>query len=370
MQLYLVGGAVRDMLLGRTPIELDFAFDGSAQEFLAAHPDAYMVGHSVHVCLWRGRECMPLHGGSPEADLRRRDLTINALALGSDGIIHLHPQTVQDLQDRLLRPAAATSFADDPTRVFRLARFAALWPDWRIDAAAFAQMRALAPTALAALPAERVARELRKALAAPVPGRFFRVLAQGNALTPWFAELQTARAVPAGPARWHANSVFGHSLRLADQLAGDPLAVWMAICHDLGKINTDPTLLPHHYGHEQRGVPLALQLAQRLRLPGVYAKAGALAAAEHMKAGIFHSLRTGTRRDLLWRVHRAGLEEPFWKLADADSGADIRRTAQAQLQALLPVTLPPHWRNRGTDSARRLRELHCQVLAALRDGEE
>ena len=218
MQLYLVGGAVRDMLLGRTPIELDFAFDGSAQEFLAAHPDAYMVGHSVHVCLWRGRECMPLHGGSPEADLRRRDLTINALALGSDGIIHLHPQTVQDLQDRLLRPAAATSFADDPTRVFRLARFAALWPDWRIDAAAFAQMRALAPAALAALPAERVARELRKALAAPVPGRFFRVLAQGNALTPWFAELQTARAVPAGPARWHANSVFGHSLRLADQL--------------------------------------------------------------------------------------------------------------------------------------------------------
>ncbi|WP_288908477.1 polynucleotide adenylyltransferase [uncultured Desulfovibrio sp.] len=274
MQLYLVGGAVRDMLLGRTPIELDFAFDGSAQEFLAAHPDAYMVGHSVHVCLWRGRECMPLHGGSPEADLRRRDLTINALALGSDGIIHLHPQTVQDLQDRLLRPAAATSFADDPTRVFRLARFAALWPDWRIDAAAFAQMRALAPAALAALPAERVARELRKALAAPVPGRFFRVLAQGNALTPWFAELQTARAVPAGPARWHANSVFGHSLRLADQLAGDPLAVWMAICHDLGKINTDPTLLPHHYGHEQRGVPLALQLAQRLRLPGVQSIAG------------------------------------------------------------------------------------------------
>ena len=69
-------------------------------------------------------------------------------------------------------------------------------------------------------------------------------------------------------------------------------------------------------------------------------------------------------------MHRAGLEEPFWKLADADSGADIRRTAQAQLQALLPVTLPPHWRNRGADSARRLRELHCQALAALRDGEE
>lgn len=133
-----------------------------------------------------------------------------------------------------------------------------------------------------------------------------------------------------------------------------PAILWPCgwpICHDLGKINTDPTLLPHHYGHEQRGVPLALQLAQRLRLPGVYAKAGALAAAEHMKAGIFHSLRTGTRRDLLWRVHRAGLEEPFWKLADADSGADIRRTAQAQLQALLPVTLPPHWRNRGADSA-------------------
>ncbi|SDF49325.1 tRNA nucleotidyltransferase (CCA-adding enzyme) [Desulfovibrio legallii] len=355
------------MLLGRTPTELDFAFSGSAEDFLAAHPDARMVGRSVHVCLWRGRECMPLEGGRPETDLCRRDLTINALALGGDGKIHMHPKAAQDLQNSLLRPAAATAFADDPTRIFRLARFAALWPHWRIDAEAFAQMRALSSTALAALPAERVARELRKALAAPAPARFFRVLAQGQALCPWFAELETARAIPAGPARWHANSVFGHSLRLADLLAGDPLAVWMALCHDLGKITTDPTLLPHHYGHEQRGVPLARQLANRLRLPALYAKAGALAAAEHMKAGQFHTLRTGTRRDLLWHVHRTGLAEPFWKLADADSGSNVSAAAQVQLAAMLPVTLPERWRNQGAESARRLRELHCQALAALRD---
>ena len=85
MELYLVGGAVRDLLLGRKPTEFDFAFDGSMADFLAAHPDAVSVGKSVNVCLWHGRECMPLRGGTLTSDFAARDLTINAIGLDSAG---------------------------------------------------------------------------------------------------------------------------------------------------------------------------------------------------------------------------------------------------------------------------------------------
>ncbi|WP_022660176.1 HD domain-containing protein [Desulfovibrio desulfuricans] len=365
MELYLVGGAMRDLLLGRMPTELDFSFSGSMGDFLAAHPDAVCVGKSVNVCLWHGRECMPLRGGTLESDLAARDLTINALALDSAGRLYMHPKAVDDLRDKMMRPASSTAFADDPTRIFRLARFASRWPDWRIAREAFDQMRATPRALLAAIPAERVAKEMLKALALPRPARFFRVLAQGDCLSPWFEEHERARYIPAGPVKWHANSVLGHSLRLMDELAGDAMAVWMALCHDLGKIGTDPALLPHHYGHEARGVPLALNLAKRLRLPAVYARAGALAAEEHMKAGMFATLRTGTSRDLLWRVNQLGLSRPFWKLADADSNSPVSSMAYPGLKAINAVRLPEEWHNRGAESARKLREMQCMALAAL-----
>ena len=227
---------MRDLLLGRDPKEFDYSFAGSMGDFLTAHPDAVCVGKSVNVCLWRGRECMPLRGGTLASDLAARDLTINALALDSAGRLHMHPKAVDDLRNKLLRPASPTALLDDPARIFRLARFAARWPDWRIDREAFEQMRAAPKALLAAIPPERVGREMLKALALPRPARFFRVLAQGDCLSPWFEEHERARHIPAGPAQWHANSVLGHSLRLMDELAGDALAVWMALCHDLGKI--------------------------------------------------------------------------------------------------------------------------------------
>lgn len=366
MELYLVGGAVRDLLLGRAPEDLDFAFSGTTEAFLSAHPDATRVGKSVSVCLWRGRECSALRGDSLAADLRARDLTINALALDGAGRLHMHPQAVADLRHRLLRPASPHAFTDDPARIFRLARFAAQWPDWRIDGDAFGQMRAAPPARLAALPAERVGRELGKALSAPRPGRFFRVLAQGKCLTPWFPELERAAAIPAGPSPWHRRSVLGHSLRLMDAVAGDVLAAWMALCHDLGKIRTEPAHWPHHYGHERAGVPLARALASRLHLPAAFLQAGAIAAEEHMKAGMYPHLRPGTQRDLLWRVHGARLDAPFWKLADADSGQAVGAAAQADLAALLRLRLPEEWRGRGTASAQKLREMHCQTLAERR----
>ena len=363
MNLYLVGGAVRDILLGRIPRELDFCFDGRREDFLASHPGATLVG-SLHVCLWNGCEFMPLRGASLEEDLMARDLTVNALALDRKGRLLAHPRALDDLRAGILRPASPTAFASDPGRVFRLARFAACWPRWRIAPEAWQQMRRLTRQDLAALPAERVGRELLKALEAPAPGRFLHMLLLARCLAPWFEELERAARVPAGPARWHGrDSVLDHTIRVMDGCAGDGMAAWMALCHDLGKTATPPDLWPHHYGHEDRGVPLGQALAQRLRLSTRHGKAAALACAEHMRAGRYAELRTGTRRDVLWRVERSGFSLPFWKMVDADSGRMVSATALHHRDVLCAVHLPEAWRNRGRESEQHLRDLQCQALA-------
>ena len=133
--------------------------------------------------------------------------------------------------------------------------------------------------------------------------------------------------------------------------------------HDLGKIGTDQALLPHHYGHELRGAEPAEHVAKRLALPARYAAAGVLSSQLHMKAGIYDMLRAGTRCDLLMQIHNAGLDEPFWKLAEADSGRSLRPAVNDDLAVLLGISLPPEWRDRGKESGKRLRAMRCQALA-------
>lgn len=366
MAVYLVGGAVRDILLGRSPSDFDFAFSGSPEDFLRTHKGAQRVGVSVRVCLWRGREYMPLKNDSLESDLASRDLTINALALSEDGLLHAHPQALQDLRDGILRPASSDAFQEDPARVFRVARLAAALPRFRLADECAEAMRAVSDAALQALPAERVGRELRKALAAPCPGRFLHVLNDTGCLRVWFAELLEAARIPAGPLPWHSGSVLAHLAAIMNAVQGDPLAVWMALCHDLGKLLSPVEELPHHYGHEKRGIQLAQQLGRRLRLPRAYQLAGTLAAEEHMKAGLLLSMRPGSQRDVLWRVFRAGFHAPFWRMIDADSGQPLSSEATRRVELLQTIHLPSEWRDRGRSSEARLRELHCAALSALR----
>ena len=364
---YLVGGAVRDLLLGRAVHECDYAFSGTPELFLQANPSAHKVGKSVHVFLLGGQEFMPLRGGSIAADLAARDLTLNALALENSGRLHQHPQALTDLRDHILRAASEHAFSDDPTRIFRLARFAALFPGWSLDPGTQAQARAVAAAGLlAALPAERVCRELIKALHAPEPGRFLEVLHACGALLPWFAELDGADRIPAGPAQYHKHHVLGHLVEVMNRVAGDPLAVWLALCHDLGKVTTDAEVLPHHYGHEQRGKAVARALAERLGMPARYAQAGVLAAELHMQGGMYERLRPGTRCDLLYAVHKAHIHEPFWRLAEADSGRVLRPRVDEDLAGILAVQLPEEWRGKGAAAGERLRQLRCQALSRTR----
>lgn len=148
-----------------------------------------------------------------------------------------------------------------------------------------------------------------------------------------------------------------------DAVAGDPLCVWMALCHDLGKIGTDPALLPHHYGHELRGAEPAEHVAKRLALPARYGAAGVLSSQLHMKAGIYEMLRAGTRCDLLMQVHNAELDGRSGNWPKPTAGVRCVLVVNDDLAVLLRISLPPEWRDRGKESGRRLRAMRCQALA-------
>ncbi len=373
---------MRDMLLGIPAREHDFLYIGSDQELKRAFPRARPAGKAFPIHVAGPLEFAPARGETLAEDLARRDLTINAMALEvpvpnrepeeplaqASGLLHAHPQALDDLRQGVLRAASPTAMQDDPLRVFRAARFAAQLPEFLVHDELMDAMRRTAGLGLLEdISAERVGVEMRKALHAPKPGRFLEVLDQANCLSPWFQELAGARQVPAGPAPYHDGDVLAHVLEVMERIAGNPLVAYMALCHDLGKCATDPAIWPHHYEHEHRGADMAETLGHRLRLPMRWIRAGIDAAKLHMKAGKYGSLRPGTRVDLLMRLHAGKLTKEMFALARADSihtPQDYTDQAMADLDRILAVDLPPHLRNMGEESGKKLRELRCMALAS------
>ncbi|MCL1889729.1 MAG: polynucleotide adenylyltransferase [Desulfovibrionaceae bacterium] len=374
---FLAGGAVRDLLMGLTPRDLDYVFAGPEEEFLTLNPEARKLGAGPAYGL-HGREFTAL-GLDPFSNLLRRDFTINAFLLAEDGVLHMHHSALADLRAGRLSPVSKESLIRDPLRVFRAARFCAQFPGLQPDAFCLSGMAEAARSpAFSALPAERVGQECLKALLGSRPGNFLRVLGKGQALGHWFEELAVAGMIPAGPPPYHDCDVLEHLARVMDRSALEArtrgldggiarLTVWMAFCHDLGKVNTAAEMLPHHYQHESRGKGAARSLARRLRLPSRLIRAGILAAGLHMKAGNYPKLRPGTRTDLLMEAYAPGLLQPLFLLAQADSGqTGLLEAAQADLERILAVKLPPEWENRGSASALRLRDLRAMSLASSR----
>ena len=371
MRYFLAGGAVRDILLGRTPTEFDIVFDGTPEDMVRQHGELRQIGKTAVTYLVNGRDHTPLLGSITE-NLLARDFTINALLLDENGIIHALPQTFADMRDGILRHASPQAFLNDPARIFRLARLTATLPGFSICPETMRLMQKAAEgEAIHALSAERVGKECMKAMAGHSPGNFLHVLSLASALSPWFSPWEKGESVPAGPALYHGdNSVLDHTRIVMDKLAtmplslnDRPLAVWMGLCHDLGKLTTLPERLPRHIGHESRGKALAQKLARLLRLPRRWEKAGCLAALLHMKAGQYHLLRPATKVDLLHTLAVSRLASPFIALVVADSGnAALYGQMTQDMQTILAVTLPEQWRGKGTVSGEVLRHLRIVAL--------
>ncbi len=303
MQTYLVGGAVRDALLGRPVVDRDWVVVGATPEqmleqgFVAVGRDfpvfLHPLSHEEFALARTERKTAPGYRGfvvqaSPEVtledDLRRRDLTINAIAQDASGALIDPYGGRADLQRKVLRHVS-DAFAEDPVRILRVARFAARFADFTVAAETEALMREMAGQGeLDALVPERVWQELSRGLMEARPSRMFEVLRTCGALKRLLPELDRLWGVTQ-PSQHHPEVDTGaHLLLVLDMSArlGAPLSVrYACLGHDLGKGATPPEQWPRHVGHEARSVKLVAGLSERLRVPRDCAELAEVVAREH-----------------------------------------------------------------------------------------
>lgn len=366
MRIYLAGGAVRDLLLGRQIADRDYlVMETTRDDFMRAFPDAKEVGQTFPVFLIDKIEFSFPRAPSITDELKSRDLTVNAQLLDENGELICHPQGLADLSNRILRPASAQSFVEDPLRVFRAARFWAKFPDFSPHDELIDMMKSVSAKGLLnSISADRIGQETRKALNTPAPGNYLRLLAQSECLSPWFEEFEDSLNIPAGPLPYHDTNVLEHTCKVMDALAGDEISVWMGLCHDLGKTLTPKDEFPHHYGHDATGIALAENLAKRIRLPNTHVMAGSKASRWHMTAAKYEELRPGTKVDLLMDAHLSEVFSPLFKLVQADNGENYSHIAKQDLSVILPIKLAKDEMNLGAQSGIRLRQLRAQMLAS------
>ena len=315
---YLVGGAVRDGLLGLAVKDKDWVVTGATpQQMLDAgyqqvgrdfpvflHPDSreeYALARTERKSGqgYTGFTCYAAPDVSLPEDLLRRDLTINAIALDDDGH-YIDPYGGRhDIDQRWLRHVSP-AFSEDPLRVLRVARFAARFAPlgFRVAPETRQLMEHMARSGeLSQLTAERVWKETEKALQSDSPQTYFQVLRDCGALAVLFPEIDALFGVPA-PAKWHPEIDTGvhtlMTLAIAARLSPAVDVRFSALCHDLGKGLTPPHLWPHHRGHGPAGVALVEGLCQRLRVPNEIRSLAKLVAEYHDLIHTFPILRPDT----------------------------------------------------------------------------
>ncbi|MBW8760161.1 MAG: multifunctional CCA addition/repair protein [Burkholderiales bacterium] len=303
MKAFVVGGAVRDGLLGEPVNDRDWVVTGaSPQDMLDAgylpvgkdfpvflHPDTheeYALARTERKTGpgYRGFEVRAAPDVTLEDDLRRRDLTINAIAQQADGTLVDPHHGQRDLQARVLRHVSE-AFTEDPVRILRLARFAARWPEFSVAPETDALMKRMVEAGeVDALVAERVWQELSRGLMERAPARMFEVLRGVGALARLIPELDALFGVPQPPQHHPEIDTGVHTLMVLDRCAAtaQPLPVrYACLVHDLGKGTTPADILPRHIGHEQRGEALIRGVNERLRVPADCGELALLTAREH-----------------------------------------------------------------------------------------
>jgi tRNA nucleotidyltransferase (CCA-adding enzyme) len=404
MEIYQVGGSLRDELLGLPVGERDWVVVGAtpeqleAQGFRAVGRDFPVFLHprtgEEHALARTERKTAPGYRGfaihsapdvTLEQDLERRDLTINAIARDPAGkLIDPHGGR-RDIELRLLRHVSP-AFVEDPVRILRVARFAARFAAFGFSVAdeTLELMRAIVANGeAAALVPERVWAETEKALATDAPAVYFRVLRECGALAVVFPEIDRLFGVPQPP-QWHPEIDTGvHTLMVLDRatrISDDPRVRVAALVHDLGKGTTPREQWPRHIGHEERSVELLAGLAQRLRIPRDYHDLGRIVARYHVQCHRFAELRNSTVLDLLEAVdafRRPARLEQFLRACEADargrSGFEERAYPQAEglrrcARAAAPLRISAEEAGT-TDGERlraRLRERRIGAIAAAR----
>ncbi|KAF1697144.1 multifunctional CCA addition/repair protein [Pseudoxanthomonas koreensis] len=406
METYLVGGAVRDELLGLAPGDRDWVVVGATpQQMLDAgfkpvgrdfpvflHPDT----GEEHALARTERKSGRGHRGfvvdadpsvTLEDDLQRRDFTINAIARDAHGDLVDPCGGVDDLRQRVLRHVGP-AFAEDPLRVLRAGRFMARFAPLGFTVApeTMLLMRRMAASGeLGTLVPERVWQELRKALAAAQPSAFLATLHACGALAAILPEVDALYGVPQR-AEYHPEVDTGIHQQLVSDMAaklapGDDLVGFAALTHDLGKALTPPHLLPRHIGHENAGLKPLATLCERLRVPLEHRRLAESVCREHLNVHRLAELRDATVLELLERCDALRRPERVARIAiaceadkrghlgseDADypQGPELRRLHAAAL-AVNARDLAGHEGLSGPQVGEALRKARIAAIGAAR----
>ncbi|MET0814108.1 MAG: multifunctional CCA addition/repair protein [Pseudoxanthomonas sp.] len=340
MKIYLVGGAVRDRLLGLEPGDRDHVVVGATPEQMLAqgfkpvgrdfpvflHPrtgEEYALARTERKSGrgYRGFVVDTDPSVTLEEDLSRRDFTVNAIAQDEAGQLIDPLGGVRDLEARVLRHAGA-AFAEDPLRVLRAARFMARFASlgFNIAPETMALMREMASNGeLAELVPERVWQELSRALRSRTPSAFLRTLRECGALAEVLPEIDALYGVPQR-AEFHPEVDTGvHQEMVSDMAAklapGEDVIGFAALTHDLGKALTPADVLPKHIGHEQTGVAPLKALCERLKVPAAHRELAIMACREHLNVHRLAELRDATVHELLARCDAFRKPERIAQLA-------------------------------------------------------
>ena len=344
MQTFIVGGAVRDELLGFAVKDKDYVVVGSTPEAMLAagykpvgkdfpvflHPktrDEYALARTERKT-GKGYKGFVVHAAPEvtlEQDLARRDLTINAIAKAADGQLIDPFNGLADIQSKTLRHVS-DAFSEDPVRILRIARFSARLVDFTVAPETMALMRDMVQAGeVDALVAERVWQELAKGLMEAKPSRMFEVLRACGALQRILPELDRLWGVPQ-VAQYHPEVDTGvHVMMVIDYAAKQHFNLpvrFAALMHDLGKGTTPLDILPKHIGHEQRSASLLKEVCKRLRVPNDCKELGMMVAKFHGKLHQALQMRPATLLEFL--VELDAIRQPdrfkdFLKACEADS---------------------------------------------------
>jgi len=326
-RIFAVGGSVRDCLLGVAVNDHDL---------VAAIPEKILESSGFR--LVSGRSTLPVwfrydaaigtielirldDVSQLDADLKRRDFTVNAIALSLDGRWYDPLDGQQDLQQRLLRVCSDQSFTDDPLRIIRCFRFVAAGWQLAPETEQLIQQQDW-DDQLDVLPVERFSREMVKALAGSQSELFFELMIHFRIAAHWLPELFRMAAIPAGPLQHHPEGdLLTHCLQVLQRAAAvspDSLARFCAFFHDIGKLSTDPARYPRHHGHDEAGYKPALNLCKRLCLPAEWGRALAWTSRLHTNLNRWSELRDATRLRIADQACKAGISQVLPVVSAAD----------------------------------------------------
>ena len=399
----MVGGAVRDELLGLPVNDRDWVVVGSTPDdmetrgfksvglefpvFLHPHTrEEYALARTERKTGpgYKGFEFSTSSRISLDQDLRRRDLTINAMARSTKGDLIDPFGGRQDLDDRVLRHVS-TAFTEDPVRLLRVARFRTRF-GFSIAEETWALMRSMVKDGeVDALVPERVWAELRSAMAEPKPATFFNTLRDCGALARVVPELDALFGVPQN-VHYHPEIDTGvHTMMVVDlaaELSDDPVVRFAALVHDLGKALTPQDQWPSHHGHEQSGLARIRDLCSRLRIPNQYRDLGLLACEVHLKLHRVDDMKPASILNLLETIdafRRPLRLEQILLVGEADArgrkGLENRPYPQARIlkecfhaaQDVDTAAIAEE-QNSGPDIAERIRQQRCEAIRSVRSG--